>query len=398
MPRKPSTSHFLAAAVMCASLPLQVAAQSASGRPLPSRGWTGQPTVAVDEEFDGNVFLLSDARKTKLDGSAAAGTHYADMVSASDAITTLRMEFAAAGPGIRGKRVRITPELEYVHYARNTERTGFRYGVRADQKMGNGGLLRLKLAMQPHTFFKNYLVDAVDRDLSGSITTDERLYAPARQGETALDGDYTLRLRKPSHHRILGASLRLAGGWYSRSYGSAFAARDLKGPSAGTTLLLHTSSGVRLDLGYALAALAAPRMRTVMLLDETQFDRDFNGNGTITDVAARAEEMVDRSRSEQEFSAAFGSDLGRADVELEYARRARSFGSKEPYDVGNNGRRDARTTVGASLRYDLADAVRVRLTTRRGAQTLNRVDAGAGTGDVADYTRVRTSLGLEYRF
>lgn len=398
MPTHTHPGRYLAVVSALALVTAPLAAQSASSPTGDDHRWTIRPAFASEEEFDDNVFLLGDAKKSKLGGGAAAGTHYADMVSASDAITTMHAELVLGGAGLGGKHLRITPELEYAYYARNAERRGVRYGVQAEQKTAHGGLLRLKLAAQPQTFFKNYLLDAIDRDLNGSITTDERLYAPARQGETSVDADYTLRLRKASSDHRVAAALRLAGGWYSRSYDAAFADHELNGPTAGTTLLLRTSSRSRLDIGYSFAALAAPRTRIVMLLDETQFDRDFNGNGSTNDVNARAEEMVDRSRTEQELSMAFGTEVGHAAVELEYARRMRRFSSTEPYDVGNNGRRDARNTLGASLRHDLGDAVQLKLALQHDAQSLNRASATVASGDIADYARTRTSLGLEYRF
>ena len=361
-------------------------------------GWQFRPTFLTDAEYDNNVFLLPELKKAKVVGGAPAGTHYADMVSASDVITTFRAQLAFDGPGISGKRVKIVPELGYDFYSRNAERRTATYGVSLAQKTARGGLVRLKAAMQPQTFFKNYLIDAVDLDRNGSIGPGEKLYSAARQGETTVEGDYTLRLRKQSSPSTVGAALRIGGGWYSRTNSSAFTSRDLKGPTLGAKLLLNVVGNSHIDLGYSLASLSAPRMLNVMLVDEAPFNRDFNNNGTTTDVSVRTVQMVDRSRSEQELGAAFGTDLGRADVAVEYAHRTRHFSSAEPYDVANNGRRDARNEFGGTVRYNLGNALRVRARAQRGAQTLNRATATAATGDVADYTRVRTSIGLEYRF
>lgn len=398
-----SIARVLAILALCslatASLEAQTSAKpAAKASSANETGWQFRPTFLTDAEFDDNVFLLPDAKKGKLVAGAPAGTHYADMVSASDVITTLRAQLAFDGPGIAGKRIKIVPELGYDFYARNAERRTATYGVSLAQKTTRGGLVRLKAAIQPQTFFKNYLVDAVDQDGSGSIDPGEKLYSAARQGETTVEGDYTLRLRKQSSPSTVGAALRLGGGWYSRTNNTAFTARDLKGPTLGAKLLLDVAGNARVELGYSLASLSAPRMLNVVLVDEGQFNRDFNNNGNATDVNVRTVQMVDRSRSEQELSAAFGTDVGRADVAVEYAHRTRHFSSAEPYDAANNGRRDARNEFGGTVRYNLGNAVRVRASAQRGAQTLNRATAAAATGDVADYTRVRTSIGLEYRF
>ncbi len=381
------------------SLEAQATAKAATkASSTDENGWQFRPAFLTDAEFDNNVFLLPDLKKGKLVAGAPAGTHYADMVSASDVITTLRAQLAFDGPGLGGKRVKIVPELGYDYYTRNAERRTATYGISLAQKTMRGGLVRLKAAMQPQAFFKNYLVDAVDLDGNGSISSGEKLYSAARQGETTVEGDYTLRLRKQSSSSTVGAALRLGGGWYSRSNNTAFTSRDLKGPTLGAKLLFDVAGNSHLDLGYSLASLSAPRMLNVMLVNEPQFNRDFNNNGNTTDVNVRTVQMVDRSRSEQELGAAFGTDLGQADVAVEYAHRTRHFNSSEPYDVANNGRRDARNEFGGTVRYNLGSAVRVRASAQRGVQTLNRATAAAATGDVADYTRLRTKLGLEYRF
>lgn len=401
MPR--STSRHAAAALLVAAtvatpslVAAQVHAQAAPGASTAT--WSLRPELRAESEYDNNVFLLPDLKKGRLAAGAPAGTRYADMVASADVITTVSGSLDFTTPGIAGKRMRIAPAVAYEYYARNTARAAITYGFDVAQRTARGGEVRLRAAMHPQTFFKNYLADGVDRDLDGSITPDERLYAAAKQGETTFDADYTFRLRKQRAASPFGAALRVGGGWYSRSYNAPFASRELTGPTANGLLRLSIASGTRLDFGYAFASLAAPRVREVSILDETRFDRDFNGNGTMTDVQARAFEMVDRSRREQELNAALSSDLGRAEIQLEYAGRTRRFSSSEPYDIANNGRRDLRHEVGATLRYDLGSAAAFRAAVRRGAQTLNRSGAAVTTGDVADYTRLRTSLGLELRF
>lgn len=398
-----SVARFLATLGLCSLVAAPIGAQTAVNpaakvSSTDGNGWQFRPSFLTDAEFDDNVFLLPDFKKAKVVPGAPAGSHYADMVSASDLVTTFRAQLGFGGPGIGGKRLRIVPEFGYDFYARNAGRRTAMYGVSLAQKTAHGGLVRLKASIQPQTFFKNYLVDAVDRDGSGTIDPGEKLYAAARQGETTVEGDWTLRLHKQSSPGTVGAAVRLGGGWYSRTNNAAFTSRDLKGPTLGGRLLLDVAGNSRLDVGYSMASLAAPRVLNVMVVDESRFGRDFNSNGSATDSSVRTVQMVDRSRSEQELSAAFGTDLGRADVAVEYAHRTRRFKSAEPYDVANNGRRDARNEVGATLRYNLGSAVRVHASAKRAAQTLNRATAAAATGDVADYTRLRTALGLEYRF
>lgn len=390
MPRSTLVICRIAGIVALVTAAAPLAGQVPSGALATS--WRFRPSFASEAEFDNNVFLLPDKKKASVVGGAEAGSRFAQMESASDVVTTTRAVLAFAGPGIGGRRLSLVPEIGYELYAQNAARRGLTYGIGITQKTRRGEALRLTADIRPARFFKNYLVDAVDRDADGTITPDERLYGSADQAETTLDADYTFALRS------LGTALRLGGGWYSRAYQQQFRARDLKGPTARAQLLLELGRDVRLDFGYSRAGLTAPRTLAVVLVDEPAFGRDFNGNGTTTDLNARAVAMVDHSRTEHELSASFESGFGLANLELEFARRTRSYHSAEPYDVGNNGRRDARNELGGGMRFDLGSAVRLRLRAQHSAQTVNRVNEAAPTGDVADYARTRVSMGLEYRF
>lgn len=384
-----------AAALSVAALPLD--AQSSPAPGSSGRGWGSQLSLTTDVELDDNVFLLSDGRKARVVSGAPMGSRYANMASAGDVITTVRGELAFSGPGLAGKRLRIAPEAGYELYARNAGRRSAVYAVSLAQRLGKGEQLRATASIRPSRFHKNYLLDAIDDDGSGSITPDERVYSPADQAETTIEGDYTFDLDRRFYTGV-GAALRVGGGWYSRGHDAAFSARDLSGPTLGGRLLLKLTRATDLDVAYSYASLGATRARSVVILDEPAFGRDFNGNGTATDLAARAVEMVDHSRREQEIAAALGHDFGALGLGLELARRTRRYGSTEPYDLDHNGRRDARREIGVTMRYALARGVRLRGAIRHAEQTLNRAGADAVTGDVADYSRLRTSLGLEYRF
>ena len=84
-----SIARVLAILALCslatASLEAQTSAKpAAKASSANETGWQFRPTFLTDAEFDDNVFLLPDAKKGKLVAGAPAGTHYADMVSASD--------------------------------------------------------------------------------------------------------------------------------------------------------------------------------------------------------------------------------------------------------------------------------------------------------------------------
>jgi hypothetical protein len=136
-----------------------------------------------------------------------------------------------------------------------------------------------------------------------------------------------------------------------------------------------------------------------MLLDENPFGVDFNGDGSTNDVDARAFEMVDHSRTEHGLSFGLKAEPSKAvDIRLELAHRSRRFGSTQPYDVANNGRRDSRNELGAGVGVKLASSLRLNAAVLLQRQSLNRASDPAGLGDVADYSRHRTSIGLTYTY
>jgi hypothetical protein len=109
--------------------------------------------------------------------------------------------------------------------------------------------------------------------------------------------------------------------------------------------------------------------------------------------------MVDHSRTEHGASLSLRlAPAKRVDVRLDYAHRWRRFGSTQPYDVSNNGRRDSRNEFGGGLAVKLAHSLRLDAALLVQSQSLNRTNDPAGLGDVADYTRHRTSVGLTYAY
>ena len=401
MTTRPVFLSYVIATVALLASPAQ--AQRVNTERAPSReGWRLTPSVATSGEYDNNVFLLRDGRRDNLgrdnvlDGSSG---RYADMVSASDMVTSFLGTLDIEGRGYRGKKLSFTPELAYDLHARNAARSSGQMGVRVAQKLARGGLVRARLSVAPRAFVKNYLADAVDRDGDGSIARDERLYAPAEQGDMKISADYTHRLDKSTRKQPFGAALRLGGGWYRRSHNEAFTSRDLSGPTLDLALLVDLTTATRVRIGYDLEALSAPRMANVVLLDEARFDEDLNDNGSSDDIAARTVQTVDRSRTEHELGVALETDLSRAvDARLSLSHRRRTFGSTERYDVANNGRRDARNEVGGEVRFRLAAPLRLRVAGAYSSQSLNRAASTAVSGDVADYTRLRAAVGLMYRY
>lgn len=386
-----------------AQTPAANAALSHTGKSRPEKPgsrWHLTPALRVDVGFDDNVFLLQTSKKDNVAAPSAADVtsgRYAGMESANDVLTTLSTAVALKGPGLLGKTSVVSPAVDYELYTRNSERSNVRLGLSLEQELWAESRLRLQGRLTPSYFAKNYLADAVDGDGNGSVSDAERVYAGGEYRESELGAGYRFPLARSSRKRPFGAELQLDGGYYGRTYDAPFTGRDLKGPTAGAKLLLDLGRRVSLALAYDFASLSATPMAQVQLLDEIEFGQDFNGNGTATDVDARALTMVDRSRREQSLGTALSLDLSRAaDLALGYEHRWRRYTSEQPLDVSNNGRRDTRNQASARLRLKLAKDLRLRLGGIRSVQSLNRAGDPGSTGEIDDYTRYQGSLGLSY--
>jgi hypothetical protein len=391
------------AIVTAAAAPAVRAQHTESGGPAISKGrWRVSPAVTTETEYDNNVFLLAPNKRDDVDapsGPDVTSRRYAGMKSASDVVTTARGQLAIKGSGIGGEPLRITPSVSYEFYALNSERRNTTLQIALEQELLRGARAAFRARMTPSYFKRNYLADAVDADGSGSITPEERVYAPAVYRESELSAAYQFRLDKSTKKSPFGAKLELKGGYYSRVHEAPFAARDIGGPTAGMELSLDLTRRVALDLDYGFEALSASPTREVMLLDEAAFGRDFNGDGSTNDIDARANELADHSRREHSLGGTLRFDLPRrTTLALGYAHVRRRNTSSQAYDVSNNGRRTSRNDFGAELGIRLTRGIRLTAGAETSGQSLNRTSDVVGTVDETDYTRQRANLRLSYEF
>ena len=390
--------------IIASGLTLSVAAAHAQGAPsrASTKPWRASSTVEIATGYDDNIFLLADSKLDNLrtpSASSRMSGRYTDMESGGDLVTTLRAAAEFKGSGVAGRPMRLAPEIEYDAYARNAKRRNASVSLAADHSLPHHGELRLRAGMTPSYFAKNYLADALDRNGDGSIASSERIYAAGTYAEREISVDYRLRVAKSTKAHPFGAAVSLEAGYYGRSYKAPFAARDLSGPTVTLALPFDLTRRFAVEVNYERLQLAATPTRSVLLLDETQFNRDFNGNGTATDQSARAFEMVDRTRTENNAGVEARYELmPHLDVRINYERRSRDYGSAEPYDIANNGRRDSRNEFGFELGWHVMHGLQATAAVRSSAQMLNRENDPGAIGEVDDYHRKQFRLGLARQF
>ena len=397
------------AAALCACLPAlaplsaQLAdSQFANKAPKAPKtvGWGVDVESKAAIQYDDNLFLLSPVQRASVaspSASASLSGRYLGMESPNDVIGLGKVAIRLSGPGARGRSLEITPEISYEFASRNQLRREAAGALSIAQSLGAGRRIRLKAASTPSHFSRNYLSDAIDADANGSISSSERVYRRGQYGEYTIGGDLRLPLGAKSSKSasvVLGAG----AGYYARSYDAPFAVRDLSGPTATVGLDIGRKSPLRLELTYDLEALSATPAPQVMLLDEPVYNVDFNGNGTTTDLSARAVADIDRSRLEHQIGGTLIFDAGRrVNASVGYDYRIRSFRSTLPYDEANAGRRDNRNAIRGSLRAKMARGVYLSTGVNFLTQRTNR-PLGSAVGEETDYRHTIASAGLQASF
>jgi hypothetical protein len=362
--------------------------------------WRVKSTVRLEEWFDNNPFLLSDmgqAALAALSASSLQSGRFATMLDASDWITALHGSIAAEGAGLFDRRLALEADARYDYYHRNVSRRNVDFNVSAMQALGHGAHLGVRAHVLPSFYFRNFMSDAVDANGDGIIQPNERIYAAGTYADNDLAVEYRQRLVRSTPDQPFGARLVLVGGHRSRKYQAPFEMRSYRGPHASALVALDLMSGLTMDLGYRRASLASTPGTAVLLLNEPDFNQDFNGNGTRTDLSVRSVQMVDFSRVEQTFTTRVRAHLSdNVETELAFGRRYRTFGSNQPYDVYNNTRRDSRDRTGMHVSFRVSPQVRLKVGALGESEKVSNTLRAVPLDGVTVYTRKTFMLSLAY--
>ena len=363
-----------------------------TAKPPNEGSWSLTPGLRIVEEFDDNPFLLSDARKAGLDAPSASSLtsgRYTSMAGASDYITSMRGALNAEGPGSLGRKLTLGADARYEYYHQNAKRRNMFYNLRAVQALGHGAHIAARAELQPKFFFRNYLADAVDINGDGTIQSAERVYAAGTYSDQEFTGELRQRLVKATDDHPFGAQLTLEAGHTTRTYQQPFQTRGYRGPFAGVGGEMDLTASVGLEAEYRRSSLSATPGSAVLLLDEPDFNRDFNANGTTTDLRVRSVQTVDFSRIEQDMAARFRvRPTNAVETTLSYGLRLRNYESKQLYDVYNNTRHDRRDRLGLDVAYRFSPQMSVHFGGNRELQKLTKTLRPTAMIDgITDYTQ-----------
>jgi hypothetical protein len=363
--------------------------------------WRTTSELRLSETNDDNIFFLTDTRRAALDSfttPASAGTRFNRMANASDFITAVRGRVEARGPGVLGHEMFVSGEARYDYYHNNTARRYESMRLGLGHSLGHGGQLRLRGEYMPTYFFRNFQSDAIDLNGDGQIQSSERVYSAAQYGQSEFAVGYRQRLLSARTDQPIGVRLDFEFGHHDRQWSAPFQSRSYKGPLGAASLLMEYGDRLQLDLDYSQASLTAVRGQAVLVLNEPDFNVDFNANGTRTDMRVRTVQSVDFSRTERQMDITLRAMLTPGlNARFSAGQRRRSFPSAQPYDIYNHLRRDRRDDFGVTLDKTVGPNMRLELGATTEAQKMLSTLLPSTTGDVTAYTRRRVFLGLTYR-
>ncbi|HEX2645736.1 MAG TPA: hypothetical protein VHO95_00755, partial [Candidatus Dormibacteraeota bacterium] len=306
--------------LLLSAIPALGAASLAAQQPTPaithgsSKLWHALGSVAVEEESNNNVFLLTDAVKARLDTVTAApapATRFADMQSANDYITVVRLGVGAEGPGLSGRTLSVRTDARYDFYALNAKRRNLDLSFAIAQAFPHHGHLQLRGRFVPSYFYRNFMADAIDLNGDGTIESNERIYAAGTYSDARLMLGYRQWLIRSTAAQPFGAAVEVELGRVTRTYEAPLRYRSYRGPEVAGALTLDFTRSVGFELGYRRASLTSTPDTAVLVLNEPDFNRDFNGDGTAVDLRVRTVQMVDFSRLEQELVLRLRAELAR---------------------------------------------------------------------------------------
>ena len=380
--------HLTAAAQNAAGSPAADASRPSKSRANKKKkkrkrkGWKTKVGIGAETRHDRNPFRLSSGQKAALRNYSQGDVsgRFENMPSTFDLIVAPAFTVESSGPAGGGRKMTVKFKAGYDAYFENTERSHFSIGGSLAHETSKDGRVKVAFSYKPGYFSKNYLTGSVDGNGDGDIDLpDERRYSPAEYDSWDLSANYRHRI---SNGRRTDTFFRGGAGYGKRTYNAIFRTRDRTTPHADAGLLFKNKNW-SFNLFARLLAVDSPRGPEVLLLDETVFGIDFNGDG-INDLFAATVQLVDRTHTQQRY----GFEWEARAFELKYERRFRHFSSHEPFDVAHNGRDDTRDKVQVARIFGKPSKTHARVGAFFAMQDTDRAGDPGSVGEVTDYQRL----------
>ncbi len=369
----------------------------AAGAARAESGWRARVRAEAWGGHDSNVFHLSPSQQAKLlandPGNVASG-RFGNMRAVGDLFLAPVLDARFERANLLGKGdFTAGTALEYRRYLSNSSRSYASFAGHVQQETSKRGRLELEWSWAPSRFQRNYLVDVLDP--AGKVSLDERVYRGAVYTEPEATLAYEHRLtRKRS---ALEASLEVALGAAWRGYRPPFEGRDERALWGAARVKIEPAPDLALGAGYAYERVANAAHVEPLILDEPDYQLDFDGDGDALDTNRLVRERVDRSCGAHQLEAQVRwRPLESLRLQGGYAFVARGYTSRERLDPAHRGRDDRRHDLSALAEYRALPSLRIVARFEQRWQTTNRPGDPEAAGDTADYAQRLVEIGVAW--
>jgi len=332
-------------------------------------GWKVKTDASMGFSYDTNVFKLTSQQSDRFDQNRSSDQksgRFNKMDSIDDFIFTPRVKATFSRAGIMGKKLSITPSIEYNKYVQVQEKSYFDFGLGIKQKVGKHSHVGLNFDYAPNIYRKNFLSNAVDAqtifDTKGKhgISGGEKVFSPAHYDDTTVELSYGRRLWKNHrrHRKVLSPdalSAKVFGGYENRNFDNPFTNRTEDNFFAGLDLGLALRKNTDLTLTYQFKGISTNVKPELLIRNESKFGVDLDGDTVVENLNVATTQNVDRSRDQHTVGIKVSTRVRKGwYAHAKYEARFTSFNSNQPFDVSRLNRNDTRQKAALGLKGEIA--------------------------------------------
>lgn len=357
--------------------------------------WDSKWNLKFSIEKNDNVFKFSDSQENRFNRRTSvdeANGRFKDMESVSDVIYSITPEYELkTKSGLFNRTLKLSGKIYFNHYVNNTGKDYFKFRVSAEQEVSKRGEVGLKTYFKPAHFKKNYLFDATDT--IGSVSGNERIYRDGVYDEWDLYLFYEHKLHKWKRD----FSCKLLLGYENRRYNDEFPGRNRDVFVGGFTLEGEILKWAFLRFGYYYEAVNSSVTGEVLLLDEQDYQVDFNNDRDFADNNVRTVQLIDRSRNSNSFEIGLTiKPIKRFEVNAAYKTESRDYTSDEQIDPNYKNREDSKNKFKLELGYRLFKHLYLELEYKKISQDTNKPSNPDSIGEVKNYNINFVKAGIKW--
>jgi len=359
--------------------------------------WKTRWGVRMEFEWNDNIYKLSESQQYRMNlndpGDAVSG-RFNDMASISDGIISIAPELEVRTKnGLFGRLLSLSGLIDYQHYISNTKKSHVNLALSIRQKISKKGRIILQADYIPSYFKKNYLLDATDS--TGRVSSSERIYYEALYNEW----EFLLSYKHLFNKWIMDIESELFVGYRNRNYNNQFPGRNQDAFGGGLAFELVPAKQWFVNLGYYFESVQSPITKEVMILDEPDYQIDFNNDRDFADNNRRTEQTVNRSNHSHTFELGLTfrptKRIGLyAGIEFLF----RNYISEEPIDPNFKDRNDTNTKFRLGFDYQISKKLFLMVEYKNVNQQTNRPEDPESVGEESDYKNNIVKAGIQWEF